>query len=84
MDHPLRTLFCTLVLWAAGDVAAFDQAPFDVPRNRVLLTLAPGAYTVQLAGLVGACIAALGCYALAVRLGEGRAPRRERDPRDRE
>lgn len=41
MDHPLRTLFCTLVLWAAGDVAAFDQAPFDVPQNRVLLTLAP-------------------------------------------
>ena len=41
MDHPLRMLFCTLVLWAAGDVAAFDQAPFDVPRNRVLLTLAP-------------------------------------------
>ena len=41
MDHPLRTLFCTLVLWAAGDVAAFDQKPFDVPPNRVLLTLAP-------------------------------------------
>jgi membrane protease YdiL (CAAX protease family) len=48
---------------------------FGLPLQWAVDHLPAGNAPVQLAGLVGACVAALGCYALAVRLGEGRAPR---------
>ena len=40
MDRPLRLLLCFFTVWAT-QVSAFDQAPFDVPQNKVLLTMQP-------------------------------------------
>ena len=40
MDRPSRLLFCFFTLWAA-QVCAFDQTPYDVASNKVLLTVQP-------------------------------------------
>jgi Neuraminidase (sialidase) len=40
MDRPFRSLLCMLVLWATA-AAAFDQTPFDVAANKILLTVTP-------------------------------------------
>ena len=47
---------------------------FGLPLQWAVDHLPAGNTPPQLAGVVVACAAALGCYALAVRLGEGRAP----------
>ncbi len=49
-------------------------AAFGVPAQAAADRLPPGNTSAQLAGLLVACSAAVGCYALAVRLGEGRRP----------
>jgi len=40
MDRPFRLLLCFFTLWAT-QVSAFDQTPFDVASNKVLLTVQP-------------------------------------------
>lgn len=47
-------------------------AAFGLPLQAAVDLLPPGNAALQLAGLAIACAAALGCYALAVRLGESR------------
>lgn len=41
MDRPLRTLWVFLASLTMAAAAPFDQAPFDVPGNKVILTLSP-------------------------------------------
>jgi len=41
MDRPLRALWVLLASLTMVTAAPFDQAPFDVPRNKVILTLSP-------------------------------------------
>jgi len=48
---------------------------FGLPLQWAVDHLPPDDAALQLVGLVGACVAALGCYAVAVRLGEGRGAR---------
>lgn len=48
---------------------------FGLPLQWAADRLPPDDAALQLVGLVGACVAALGCYAVAVLLGEGRAAR---------
>jgi Neuraminidase (sialidase) len=40
MDRPFRLLLCFFTLWAT-QVSAFDQTPFDVASNKVLVTVQP-------------------------------------------
>jgi hypothetical protein len=48
-------------------------AAFGVPLQAAVDALPAGRPALAFVGLLAACTAALGCYALAVRLGEGRA-----------
>ena len=41
MDRPLRALRALLAMAAVLSAAPFDQAPYDVPSNKVLLTVQP-------------------------------------------
>ena len=58
-------------------VAVFflTAAAFGVPLQAAVDRLPPGNAALDFVGLLLACAAALGCYALAVRLGEGRGAR---------
>lgn len=48
---------------------------FGLPLQWAVDHLPPDNAALQLLGLFGACVVALGCYAVAVRLGEGRGAR---------
>lgn len=50
-------------------------AAFGVPLQAAVDLLPPGNAALELVGILVACAAALGCYAFAVRLGEGRRAR---------
>ena len=50
-------------------------AAFGLPLQKAVDLLPPGNRALGLVGTLLACTAALGCYALAVRLGEGRGAR---------
>ena len=50
-------------------------AAFGLPLQAAVDLLPAGNPDLQFVGLLVACVAALGCYALAVRLGEGRGAR---------
>lgn len=69
--HPGRWRWLRAVAWLVL-VFFLTAAAFGLPLQAAVDLLPPGNGTLQLAGLVVACAAALGSYALAVRLGEGR------------
>ncbi|HEU0102950.1 MAG TPA: type II CAAX endopeptidase family protein, partial [Mycobacteriales bacterium] len=52
-----------------------SAAAFGVPLQAAVDLLPPDSEALELVGLLVACVAALGCYAIAVRLGEGRGAR---------
>ena len=70
--HPARLRWLRALSWL---VLLFfvTAAAFGLPLQWAADHLAAEDAPVQLAGLIGACALALGCYALAVRLGEGRS-----------
>ena len=41
MESPFRLALILSLFAASGLAAPFDQAPFDVPANRIALTMAP-------------------------------------------
>ena len=41
MDRPVRAIYALLAMAAVVSAAPFDQAPYDVPSNKVLLTVQP-------------------------------------------
>ncbi len=69
--HPGRWRWLRATAWL---VALFflTAAAFGLPLQWVTDHLGPDDAPVHLAGLVAASVLVLGCYALAVRLGEGR------------
>ncbi|HET7820855.1 MAG TPA: CPBP family intramembrane glutamic endopeptidase [Ornithinibacter sp.] len=71
--HPGRRRWLRALAWLAL-LFFLTAGAFGLPLQWAVDHLPVGNAPVQLAGLVGSCVAALGCYALAVRLGEGRAP----------
>ena len=70
--HPGRLRWLRAVSWLAL-LFFLTALAFGLPLQWAADHLAPGNAPVQIAGLIGACVLALGCYGLAVRLGEGRA-----------
>jgi hypothetical protein len=70
--HPGRRRWLRALAWLVL-LFFLTAGAFGVPLQWAVDHLPAGSAPVQLAGLVGACVVALGCYALAVRLGEGRA-----------
>lgn len=70
--HPGRLRWLRALSWLVL-LFFLTAAAFGLPLQWATDHLAPGNAPLQLAGLIGACALALGCYALAVRLGEGRA-----------
>ncbi len=69
--HPGRVRWLRALSWMVL-LFFLTAGAFGLPLQWATDHLAPGA-PVQLAGLIGACALTLGCYGLAVRLGEGRA-----------
>lgn len=70
--RPGRWRWLRATAWL-GLLFFLTAAAFGLPLQWATDHLAAGDAPVQLAGLIAACVLALGCYALAVRLGEGRA-----------
>ncbi len=69
--HPGRLRWLRALSWLVL-LFFLTAAAFGLPLQWAADHLAAGDAPVQLAGLIGACVLALVCYALAVRLGEGR------------
>lgn len=69
--HRGRWLWLRAMAWLLL-VLFLTAAAFGVPLQAAVDLLPPGDAALELVGLLVACAAALGCYALAVRLGEGR------------
>jgi membrane protease YdiL (CAAX protease family) len=70
--HPGRWRWLRAIGWLVL-VFFLTAAAFGLPLQAAV-DLLPGTAGWQFVGLLVACLAALGCYALAVRLGEGRRP----------
>lgn len=70
--HPGRLRWLRALSWLVV-LFFLTAAAFGLPLQWATDHLAPGNAPAQLAGLIAACVLALGCYALAVLLGEGRA-----------
>ena len=70
--HPGRRRWLRALAWLVL-LFFLTAGAFGVPLQWAVDHLPAGSARAQLAGLVGACVVALGCYGLAVRLGEGRA-----------
>jgi len=70
--HPGRRRWLRALAWLVL-LFFLTAGAFGLPLQWATDHLPPGNAPVQLAGLTGACVLALGCYGLAVRLGEGRA-----------
>ena len=70
--HPGRLRWLRALSWLVV-LFFLTAAAFGLPLQWAADHLEPGNAPLQLAGLIGACALALGWYALAVRLGEGRA-----------
>jgi len=70
--HPGRRRWLRALAWLVL-LFFLTAGAFGLPLQWATDHLPPGNAPVQLAGLMGACLLALGCYGLAVRLGEGRA-----------
>ena len=69
--HPGRWRWLRAIAWLVL-VFFLTAAAFGLPLQAAVDLLPPENGAIQFAGLVVACAAALGSYALAVRLGEGR------------
>src|SRR6476620_12023842 len=69
--HPGRWLWLRAIGWLVL-VFFVTAAAFGLPLQAAVDLLPPGNAAWEFVGVVVACAAALGCYALAVRLGEGR------------
>ena len=69
--HPGRLLWLRAVAWLVL-LFFLTAAAFGLPLQAAVDLLPPGNAAAEFVGLLVACAAALGCYALAVRLGEGR------------
>ena len=69
--HPGRLRWLRALSWLVL-LFFLTAAAFGLPLQWAADHLAAGDAPMQLAGLIGACTLALGCYALAIRLGEGR------------
>ena len=72
--HRGRWLWLRAMVWLLL-VLFLTAAAFGVPLQAAVDLLPPGNEALEVVGLLVACAAALGCYALAVRLGEGRGAR---------
>jgi uncharacterized protein len=72
--HSGRWLWLRAIAWLLLMVF-LSAAAFGVPLQAAVDLLPPGNAALELVGLLVACAAALGCYAVAVRLGEGRGAR---------
>jgi len=72
--HPGRWRWLRALGWLVL-VFFLTAAAFGLPLQAAVDLLPPDNPGLDLAGLLVACAAALGCYALAVRLGEGRGAR---------
>ena len=72
--HHGRWLWLRALAWFVL-VFFLTAAAFGLPLQAAADLLSPGDAAQQLVGVVVACTAALSCYALAVRLGEGRTAR---------
>lgn len=70
--HPGRWRWLRAVAWLVL-VFFLTAAAFGLPLQAAVDSFPPTNPALQLAGLTLACVATLGSYALAVRLGEGRA-----------
>jgi hypothetical protein len=70
-DGPWRWL--RAIAWALL-LFFLTAGAFGLPLQAAVDLLPPNKAALQLAGVLVACAAALGCYAIAVRLGEGRVP----------
>ncbi|MEO5983289.1 MAG: type II CAAX endopeptidase family protein [Pedococcus sp.] len=72
--HPGRLCWLRALAWLVL-LFFLTAGAFGLPLQWAVDHLAPDNEPLQLFGLVSACVAALGCYAVAVRLGEGRGAR---------
>ena len=72
--HPGRWRWLQALTWCVL-MFFLTAGAFGFPLQAAAALLPPGNEAVQLVGAVVACAASLSCYALAVRLGEGRAAR---------
>ncbi|WP_404380457.1 CPBP family intramembrane metalloprotease [Knoellia locipacati] len=72
--HPGRWRWLRAMVWLVL-VFFLTSVAFGLPLQWAVDHLPPDDEPLQLLGRVGACVAALCCYALAVRLGEGRRAR---------
>jgi hypothetical protein len=72
--HRGRGLWLRALAWLLL-LSFLTAGAFGVPLQAAADLLPPENTALQLFGLLVACTAALGCYALAVRLGEGRRAR---------
>ena len=71
--HPGRLRWLRALSWLAL-LFFLTALAFGLPLQWATDHLAPGNAPAQLVGMIGACVLTLGCYGLAVRLGEGRTP----------
>ena len=69
--HPGRLLWLRAVAWLLL-LFFLTAAAFGLPLQAAVDLLPPGNAAAEFVGILVACAATLGCYALAVRLGEGR------------
>jgi fatty acid desaturase len=69
--HPGRWRWLPAVAWLVL-VFFLTAGAFGIPLQAAVDLLPPGNAALDFAGLLVACAAALGCYALAVQVGEGR------------
>jgi uncharacterized protein len=69
--HPSRWRWVRAVAWLVL-VFFLTAGAFGIPLQAAVDLLPPGNAALDFAGLLVACAAALGCYALAVQVGEGR------------
>lgn len=69
--HPGRWRWLRALAWLTL-LFFLTAGAFGLPLQWAVDHLPPDDAALQLVGLVGACVLALGCYAAAVRLGEGR------------
>ena len=69
--HPGRLLWLRAVAWLLL-LFFLTAAAFGLPLQAAADLLPPGNAAAEFVGILVACAATLGCYALAVRLGEGR------------
>jgi len=70
--HPGRLRWLRALSWLVL-LFFLTAAAFGLPLQWAADHLAPGNPALQFAGLLGACVVALSCYGVAVRLGEARA-----------